>query len=210
MNPFTARKTKLRNYSGGLDDAPPVAATQVADTTLMAGIRNGDQGAMSVLYERHGRHVFALARRLLNDAAAAEEIVQEVFLRLWREPMRFDPERGQLRSFLFRDAHSRAIERMRSETARSKRQDRYENEPSGQLADVELEALSILRSEAVRAAVEQLSEGERDAITLSYFGGHTYREVATMLDLPEGTVKGRIRAGLTKLADHLEHMGVQA
>jgi RNA polymerase sigma-70 factor, ECF subfamily len=209
MNPFTARRTKLRGYSGGVDEAPPVSPLEVADTTLMAGIRNGDQGAMSVLYERHGRHVFALARRLLNDAAAAEEIVQEVFLRLWREPMRFDPERGQLRSFLFREAHSRSIERMRSETARGKRQDRYENEPSGQVADVELEALSILRSEAVRAAVEQLSEGERDAITLSYFGGHTYREVATMLDLPEGTVKGRIRAGLTKLADHLEHMGVQ-
>jgi RNA polymerase sigma-70 factor, ECF subfamily len=209
MNPFTARKAKLRDYATGADSTPPVSVTEVADTTLMAGIARGDQGAMAVLYERHGRHVFALARRLLNDAPAAEEIVQEVFLRLWREPLRFDPDRGQLRSFLFREAHSRSIERMRSESSRTKRQDRYEHESVAPIGDVELEALSILRSEAVRAAVEQLSEGERDAITLSYFGGHTYREVAAMLDLPEGTVKGRIRAGLTKLADHLDYMGVQ-
>ena len=167
-----------------------------------------DQQALAEVYRRHGDGVFGLTRRVLADGAMAEEVTQEVFLRLWDEPHRYDPDRGALRSFLLRQAHSRAVERVRSEEARRRREDRVDRENVPTPPDVEQQALDDLSSEALTEALGTLSEGERQAIVLAYFGGNSYREVALRLDLPEGTVKSRIRLGLAKLADRLDATGL--
>lgn len=148
--------------------------------------------------------MFGLSRRVLADDALAEEISQEVFLRLWTEPHRFDATRGSLRSFLQRQAHSRSIERVRSEEARRNREDRAERIEVRTVTDIEAEVVATLRSDAVREALATLEPAERHPILLAYFGGHSYREVAALLDAPEGTVKSRIRSGLNRLADQLE------
>ena len=180
------------------------------DAALVAAVAHSDQRALEELYERHGPALYGLARRVLVDADRAEEVVQEVFLRLWNEPERFEPDRGALRSFLYRQVHSRSVERIRSEEARRRREERHDREALPSDYDVEAEAWQLIRSELVKDAVARLSEGEREAITLAYFGGRTYREVAEQLDLPEGTVKSRIRLGLNKLASELDAAGLGA
>ena len=180
------------------------------DATLVAAVGQSNEPALKELYRRHGAALFNLARKVLVDFDRAEEVVQEVFLRLWNEPERFDPTRGALRSYLFRQAHSRAVERVRSEEARRRREQRHDRERIEPDYDVEREAWAVIRSELVKEAMAELSEAEREAISLAYFGGHTYREVAALLDLPEGTVKSRIRLGLNKLADKLEATGLGA
>ncbi len=181
---------------------------ELDDARLIDAVGRGDQQALAEAYRRHGDGVFGLVRRVLADGAMAEEVTQEVFLRLWNEPHRFDPDRGALRSFLLRQAHSRAVERVRSEEARRRREERVDRENVPPQADVEQQAMEGLSSQAVADALATLNEGEREAIVLAYFGGHSYREVALRLDLPEGTVKSRIRLGLAKLADRLEATGL--
>lgn len=181
---------------------------ELDDARLVSAVCRGDQNALADIYRRHGDGVFALVTRVLKDRAMAEEVTQEVFLRLWNEPERFDVQRGALRSFLLRQAHSRAVERVRSEEARRRREDRVDREAVVVGPDVEQQALAGLGSDAVTEALASLSSAEREAIVLAYFGGHSYREVAARLDLPEGTVKSRIRLGLAKLADRLEASGL--
>ena len=178
------------------------------DAALADGLVARDEAVLGEVYRRHGGVVYGLATRVLRDADRAEEVVQEVFLRLWNEPTRYVPDRGALRSFLCREAHSRAIERVRSEEARRRREERHDREEARDGLDVEGEAWKLIRSELVAQALEELSEGERQAISLAYFGGHSYRDVAAILELPEGTVKSRIRLGLNKLADRLEASGL--
>jgi RNA polymerase sigma-70 factor (ECF subfamily) len=181
---------------------------ELDDARLIDAVGRGDQQALAEAYRRHGDGVYGLVRRVLADGAMAEEVTQEVFLRLWNEPHRYDADRGALRSFLLRQAHSRAVERVRSEEARRRREERVDRENVPPPADVEQQAMAGLSSRAVADALATLNEGEREAIVLAYFGGHSYREVAVRLDLPEGTVKSRIRLGLAKLADRLEATGL--
>jgi RNA polymerase sigma-70 factor, ECF subfamily len=181
---------------------------ELDDARLIDAVGRGDQQALAEAYRRHGDGVYGLVRRVLADGAMAEEVTQEVFLRLWNEPHRYDADRGALRSFLLRQAHSRAVERVRSEEARRRREERVDRENVPPPADVEQQAMEGLSSRAVADALATLNEGEREAIVLAYFGGHSYRDVAVRLDLPEGTVKSRIRLGLAKLADRLEATGL--
>lgn len=179
------------------------------DGTLALAVADGDERALSELYSRHGGICLSLGRRVLADRVLAEEVVQEVFVRLWRDPGRFDPERGSMRSWLCAQVHGRSVDLLRAESARRAREERDAmRSPTG---DDELErAVSRLsEGEAVRRALGTLSEGERDAIELAYFGGHTYREVATLLEQPEGTVKSRIRSGLLRLRAALIDEGVE-
>ena len=186
----------------------PIA--EMSDSALVIAVGRYDEAAMGELYRRHGRNVYGLAHKLMNDADRAEEVLQDVFVRLWREPQRFDPARGELRSYLLRETHGRAVDRIRSDVARARREDRHQREQIAPMQDIEREVWELIRSETVKSAVATLSPGERDAITLAYFEGRTYREVATILGEPEGTIKSRIRLGMRKLADALESAGFGA
>ena len=178
------------------------------DAQLVIRVASGEEAALAELYRRHASGVYGLALRLLGRSDIAEEVLQEVMVSLWERPDRFDPARGNLRPFLLRVAHGKAVDRLRSETARGRREDRHERRRERDDADLEREVLELLRAETVREAVGTLSDGERRAIELAYFDGHSYREVAAILQQPEGTIKGRIRLGLRKLADRLDAAGL--
>ena len=138
----------------------------------------------------------------------AEEIVQEVFLRIWNRPEVFDPERGSLRSYLLAQCHGRAVDLLRSETSRRNREEKDARRTAQAGYDVEHEVVDLVVAERVRGALDGLQTNERRAIELAYLGGHTYREVAELLDEPEGTVKSRIRSGLKKMRQSLQDVGV--
>ena len=169
-----------------------------------------DQSALARIYDRFGSAVYVLSRQVIKDDGLAQDVTQEIFLRLWNEPQRFDSERGSLRSFLLREAHSRSIERVRSEEARRQRESRSEFRDRPVPLDIEDDVLRSLTSDEVRIALSQLPEGERSAIVLAYYGGHSYREVASVLGAPEGTIKSRIRSGLLKLSSLLDDEGSEA
>lgn len=170
-----------------------------ADAALARAVFDGEELALAQLYTRHGGPCLALARRVLADRVLAEEVVQEVFLRLWHEPSRFDPDRGSMRAWLCAQVHGKAVDLLRAETARRAREERDAFRNATIDDDLERAVLELTESEAVRRALASLSDGEREAIELAYFGGHTYREVAALLEQPEGTVKSRIRSGLLRL-----------
>jgi RNA polymerase sigma-70 factor (ECF subfamily) len=179
-----------------------------SDAVLVLAIGRYRQEALAEAYRRHAGAVFGLARRLLSDQALAEEVVQEVFLRLWNSPERFDPARGSLRSYLLAQTHGRSVDLLRSEGARRQREERQARSTAEKGYDLEHEVWDLATAEQVRRALQALPSGERSAIELAYFGGHTYREVATRLGQPEGTVKSRIRSGLRRLRGELVAAGI--
>ena len=181
-----------------------------SDASLVVSVSRYHEDALAEAYRRHAGAVFGLARRLLNEPALAEEIVQEVFIRLWNSPEKFDPERGSLRSYLLAQCHGRSVDMLRSETSRRKREERDLRRTAEAGYDLEHEVLDMTVAEQVRDAIDALPIGERQAIELAYLRGHTYREVAAILDQPEGTVKSRIRAGLRRLREDLGSAGIGA
>jgi RNA polymerase sigma-70 factor (ECF subfamily) len=180
-----------------------------SDAALAVAIGRWRQDALAEAYRRHAGAVFALARRLLRDVTLAEEVVQEVFVRLWDAPDRFDPVRGTLRSYLLATCHGRSVDIVRSETSRRAREEREHRRRAEAGYDIEHEVEDLVVADEVKGAVAALPAEERRAIELAYFGGHTYREVAALLDAPEGTVKSRIRSGLRRLQGQLADAGVR-
>ena len=180
----------------------------MSDAALVVAIGRWNQDALAEVFRRHSGAVFALARRVLQSAAHAEEIVQEVFVRLWDQPERFDPARGSLRSYLLTQTHGRSVDLVRSELAQRRRQDAETQRAVVADYDIEQEVGDVIVAEQVREALATLPAGEREAIELAYFGGRTYREVAAQLSEPEGTVKSRIRSGLKRLRDELAAAGI--
>lgn len=182
-------------------DATPVS--DLTDAGLVVALSRYHQEALAEAYRRHAGAVYGLARRLLGDDALAEEIVQEVFLRLWNRPEQFDPGRGALRSFLLAQCHGRSVDLLRSEQSRRRREDRDSRVTAERGYDLEREVWDLAVAERMRDALSLLPAGERSAIELAYYGGHSYREVAALLDEPEGTIKSRIRSGLRRLRSAL-------
>lgn len=191
-----------------IPDTPRELQT-VSDSTLVLGIARYRQDALAEAYRRHGGAVFGLSKRLLRDDALAEEITQEIFLRLWQEPDRFDAARGTLRSFLLAQTHGRSVDLIRSETSRRKREEKSPHDTVTARYDIENEIIDLETSEEISDALGRLPEEQRSAIVLAYFGGYTYREVARILGDPEGTVKSRIRSGLQGMRGALVSAGVQ-
>lgn len=194
--------------AGSEQSAMTFDLTEASDAAVVVAIGRWREDALAEAYRRHAGAVFALATRVVGDRNRGEEITQEVFLRLWDGPARFDPERGSLRSFLLADCHGRAVDFVRSESARRTREERDHARQAEGDYDLEREVWDIVVAERVRNALDDLPDTERKAIELAYFGGKTYREVATTLGEPEGTVKTRIRAGLRRLRAGLEQPGV--
>lgn len=178
------------------------------DAVLVAAVAGRDQEALRELYRRYGGAVCALAQRVCRDRELAEEVCQTVFTELWSRPERFDSGRGKLRTWLLTQAHSRAVDAVRSEAARRRRQEREGQMAPTAPAEVESRVHEAALADHVRQAVARLPDDERQAILLAYFGGHSYRETAALLGAPEGTVKSRIRSGLAHLRRILGTEGV--
>jgi len=173
----------------------------LADEDLMALAHEGDTPAFAVVFDRHAGVAVSLAYRICGRRAVAEDVVQEAFLALWRSGARYDRARGSVRSWLLAIVRNRAIDVLRHESA-TVRRDVHDDGLSAALPARELtEAEAERRSDArlVRGALEELPAEQRQVIELAYFGGFSHTEIAEMLELPAGTVKGRMRLGLGKL-----------
>ncbi len=177
--------------------------TRQADADLARRIANQDSDALSEAYRTYGHRVYRVAYGLLRREELAQDVTQDVFVRLWQRPERFDYTRGSLASFLKLDAHGRSVDLIRSEEARSKREIANERQSSRYADGPEEEAMKMITSERVRTALDELKETERAPIAMAFYLGYSYRKVATELGVPEGTVKSRIRSGMAKLRDVL-------
>jgi RNA polymerase sigma-70 factor (ECF subfamily) len=182
---------------------------EVSDAQLVTSIARYSEIALAEVYRRHGGAVYGLARRVLNNASEAEDVTQEVFLRLWNRPDRFDPGRGTLRSFLLTQSHGRAVDAVRSLNARRLRESGEARRTATAEYDMQHEVWDLAVADQVARALGDLPDDERRAIELAYFDGHTYVEVADLLGQPEGTVKSRIRNGMRRMRALLVDAGVQ-
>ena len=173
-----------------------------AERALVARLCDGDEAALGDLYDLYAGFVHGLALRIIRDRHAAEDVTQEVFVAIWENPERFDAARGTLRGFIGTMTHRRSVDVVRREEARRRRETRTSTEPTTtpDLADA---ALRTYASEKVREAVARLPEAQRRTLELAYFHGHTYRQVADELGIPEGTAKSRLRLGLQRIAELL-------
>ena len=173
----------------------------LADEDLMLRIADGDSAAFSVIYDRHSTPAYSLAYRMVGRKNAADDVVQEAFLSLWRSGGRFDPRRGSVRSFILGIVHNRGIDALRRATVHDSRRASDEGIEERFAARERTEQLVAQRDEAdgVRSAVAGLPPDQQRVIELAYFGGYSQSEIADMLDTPLGTVKGRMRLGLEKL-----------
>ena len=173
---------------------------RLADEELADHIRQGDGVAYEVLFERHGGAAFSLAYRMCGRRTLAEDIVQEAFLSLWRG-RGFDPARGSVRSWVLAAVRHRALDSFRHQTAKAGRDVHDDIAAESLVADEHTDAQVHREDDAqqVRGALIELPAEQRQVIELAYYGGFTHSEIAGMLDLPAGTVKGRMRLGLTKL-----------
>jgi RNA polymerase sigma-70 factor (ECF subfamily) len=172
---------------------------------LLALVAGGSEEAVAELYEEVAAAVFGLVGRVVRNPAQAEEVTQEVFVELWRTASRFDPARGAARSWIMTWAHRRAVDRVRSAERAARRDDlagrRDQGRPYDQVAE-QVEA--TLEREQVRRSLDALTDLQREAVVLAYYGGYTHREISELLGVPSGTVKTRLRNGLLRLRDHLE------
>ena len=168
----------------------------------------GDQQAFASLYDATSARAYGMALRVVRNPALAEEVVQDAYLDAWRSSARFDPDRGSAIGWLLTIVHRKAVDRVRSVEASTQRDTTYHRESHVVEHDETSEAVQgSLEAQRVRGAVATLTEVQREAVELAYFGGYTHREVATMLDVPVGTAKTRIRDGLIRLRDT---MGVRS
>ncbi len=179
----------------------PSDLRSLADEDLMQFVHDGEAGAFEVIFDRHASAAFSLAYRMCGRRAMAEDVVQEAFLSLWRSGARYDHGRGSVRSWVLSVVHNRAIDAFRRDVAKDRRDVPDDGIaqllPAPDLTDREVERRDEARQ--VRGALQQLPPDQRQVIELAYFGGFTHTEIAAMLELPAGTVKGRMRLGLAKL-----------
>jgi RNA polymerase sigma-70 factor, ECF subfamily len=167
---------------------------------LLSRVAKGDESAFALLYDQISGPMYGLIKRVVRDPAQSEEVAQEVLVEVWRAATRFDPAKGRAVTWVMTIAHRRAVDRVRSATAAVERERRTSLllTPTDEVADA-VEA--ALERERVRRCLEGLTDLQRESITLAYYGGHSYREVAGLLGITLGTIKTRIRDGLIRLRD---------
>lgn len=171
--------------------------------SLLSKVARGDEPAFDSLYDRTSAAVFGLARRVVRDPARAEEIAQEVFLQVWQTATRFDSSRGSARTWILTLTHRRAVDAVRRDQSSSDRERRYDWSGGPDFDAVQEEVGTRLEHQQVRGCLQSLTELQREAVTLAYFGGYTYAEVSTLLNANQATVKTRMRDGLIRLRDCL-------
>lgn len=179
-------------------------ASHLALSAAFARVQRGDQQAFAVVYDELAPKIFGLVKRILRDPAMSEEVTQEVFVEIWQQAERFDPDRASVAAWTLTIARRRAVDRVRREQSQRNRtealagqRDDVVNEPGQQVVDG-------LEAGAVRDALAQLPDDQRDVLVLSFLEGMAHADIAERLQLPLGTVKGRVRGGLKKLRAELE------
>lgn len=178
----------------------PGSPADLAD--LLSRSAKGDAASFAQLYDATSARVYGLAVRVVRDPAQAEEVAQEAFLQVWRHASRYDARRGSVLSWILTIVHRRAVDRVRAAESASHRETEYENRSHPVGHDTTAEAVEAsLDARRVHSALAGLTPIQREAVELAYLGGYTHTEVASMLDLPLGTAKTRIRDGLIRLRD---------
>ncbi|MDX6624996.1 MAG: hypothetical protein QOE75_2928 [Solirubrobacterales bacterium] len=181
-------------------------AERLADEELMPLIGKKDPEAFEVFYDRHGGVAYSLAYRIVGERAAAEDVTQEAFISLWRSGARFDSTRGSVRSWMLSIVRNRAIDQLRSKAGKAPKlafDDDAILEQRPAVEQTEEEALALETASEVRGALGTLPNDQSKVIQLAYFGGFSHSEIAEMLGVPLGTVKGRMRLGLEKIRGEL-------
>lgn len=186
-----------------LADDPDVEDPKDPLGTLLSRAGRGDQSAFAELYDSLAPLLHGVVLKVVRDPAQSEEVTQEAFIELWRLAPRYDASRGSVRSWATTLAHRRAIDRVRSEQSSRDRTEREAQNRPIQSGDVAEQVVANIDGTRVRKALERLTEIQRQAVELAYFGGHSYREVAVLLGVAEGTIKTRIRDGMIRLRDEL-------
>jgi RNA polymerase sigma-70 factor (ECF subfamily) len=192
-------------------EAPSAAGLrELADEDLMALVRQGEARAFEVIYDRHCNIAFSLAYRICGTRVAAEDVVQESFLSLWRSGARYDRTRGSVRTWVLGIVHNRSIDNLRRSVQHDRRraaddgiEERFE---APERTDVEVAHRAEARE--IRAALDELPDEQSRVIELAFYGGYSHSEIAKMLDTPIGTIKGRMRLGMEKMRHSLEAAGV--
>jgi RNA polymerase sigma-70 factor, ECF subfamily len=177
----------------------------LADEEVMQLVQQGDPRGFELLYDRHGGAAFSLAYRMTGNRTAAEDVAQEAFLSIWRSRLRYQPERGSVRTWVLGIVHNRAIDALRRNLVHERRRTTAEGLEERQEAPERTDVEAARREEArhVQSALETLPEEQRRTIELAYFGGFSHSQIAEMLETPIGTVKGRMRLGLEKMRRQL-------
>jgi RNA polymerase sigma-70 factor (ECF subfamily) len=190
---------EIDGSSGGVGSALPVSQAD-----LLARVAEGDQAAFGQLYDQVSPRVLGLVRRLLRDVAQSEEVTQEIFLEVWQNATRYDPSKGGASTWILTMAHRRAVDRIRSSQSSRDRDTRIGIRDFAPEYDSVAESVEIrIEHERVEKAMARLTELQRQAVSLAYYGGYSHSEVATMLSVPIGTVKTRLRDGMIRLRDEL-------
>jgi len=191
--------------SQGLPRRDPAdsAGTDADVARLLAHVARGDQAAFEEVYDRMAGPVLGMVRGVVRDLAQSEEVMQEVLLQLWRTASRFDSSKGSATSWVMTLAHRRAVDRVRSEQKAAERELRAASASPIAYDEVVEAVEASLDRERVRRCLTSLTDLQRESVTLAYYGGYTYREVAELLDVAVGTVKTRMRDGLIRLRDCL-------
>ena len=204
MNQFDPRASGSPHGGPEVSGLPGVGPPSTADdlATLLKLSGRGDEAAFARLYDATAARAYGLAVRVVRDPSQAEEVAQEAFLEIWRTASRFDEGKGSAVSWILTLVHRKAVDRVRSAEAGSRRDTAYHQVSQGVEHDSTAEAAhSSMEARRVRQAMDSLTEVQREALELAFFKGYTHTEVATMLDLPVGTAKTRIRDGLIRLRD---------
>jgi RNA polymerase sigma-70 factor, ECF subfamily len=180
----------------------------LADEELMQLVQRGDAMAFEAVYERHSGAAFSLAYRITGTRAAAEDVTQEAFLNVWRSGARYDRARGSVRTWMLGIIHNRAIDALRRAAVHDRRRggDDSTAERIEARERTDVEAVRRVEAQATRRALDTLPPDQVKVIELAYFGGFTHTEIAQMLELPMGTVKGRMRLGLQKMRAQMEEL----
>jgi len=181
----------------------------LADEDLMFFADHGDKEALGTLYDRHSRTAYSLAYRIMGERPAAEDLVQEAFLQVWRAAGSYRAERGSVRTWILSIVHNRGIDQLRSAASRRRVHDRVEATASiSQPSEAFAETWRNSQREQVRESLRMLPAEQLKVLELGYFSGYTHMEIAELLGLPLGTVKGRMRLGLKKLREYFESRGM--